>query len=242
MDRPLKFGYQPHTPIIRVPDMSDFQTARINLVESQVRPNGVTDPRILDAMLRLPREEFVPAGKRAIAYMDEDIAITTPASGGPRRVLIEAMTFAKLAQLADIKPGDKVLQIGAGTGYGTAVLSHLAQSVVALEENAELAAEARARLERFGNVSVEIGPLAQGCRQGSPYDVIFVEGRIPEIPDALTAQLADGGRLVAVVGSRPVSKARKITKAGQTLSEISGFDATVSELPGFEARKPAFVF
>jgi protein-L-isoaspartate(D-aspartate) O-methyltransferase len=212
------------------------------MVESQVRPNGITDHRIIAAMLELPREDFVPAARRAVAYMDEDILLTTPEGGGPRRYLMEPMTFARLVQRAEIKATDRILHIGATTGYGSAVLAALGGSVVALEEHGELAEQARQNLSRFANVRVVKGPLVQGHAAESPYDVILVEGLIEAVPEALTGQLADGGRLVAVIGRGAVAKVVTISKAGQAFSENRGFDATVGELPGFAARKPEFVF
>jgi protein-L-isoaspartate(D-aspartate) O-methyltransferase len=220
----------------------NFADARENMVESQVRPNGITDSRIIEAMLELAREDFVPAEKRDIAYMDEDIPLTTPAGGGPERVLIEPMAFARLVQLARIGAGDNVLHVGAATGYGTAVLALLGGKVTALEENTDLAELARHNLGRFDNVTVATGALAQGHRAAAPYDVILIEGLVGEVPEAILAQLKDGGRLITVIGNGIVAKAVTITKNGQTLSERRGFDATVGELPGFAARKPEFVF
>ncbi len=222
--------------------MFDFETARLNMVESQVRPNGITDSRIIDAMLSLPREAYVPAEKRVLAYMDEDITLTTPASGGPERVLIEPMALARLVQLAAIGASDSVLHIGAGTGYGTAVLAHLGGRIVALEENAELAAAARDNLAPFVNVSVVTGSMALGHRADAPYDVILLEGRVGEVPEAILSQLKDGGRLVTVLGNGVVARAVIISKRNHGYSERRGFDATVGELPGFSARKPEFVF
>jgi protein-L-isoaspartate(D-aspartate) O-methyltransferase len=222
--------------------MIDYAIARLNMVESQVRANGITDNRIIEAMLRLPREQFVPAGRSEVAYMDEDIPLTNAASGGAPRMLMEPMAFARLVQLARIHPGDTVLHIGAGSGYGTSILSQLGKTVVAVEENTALAETARQNLASCHNVSLVTGPLASGHRAAAPYDVILVEGRIEEIPESLMGQLKDGGRLVSVVGNGIVAKGICITKTGESFSERRGFDATVPELPGFEAKKPEFVF
>jgi protein-L-isoaspartate(D-aspartate) O-methyltransferase len=222
--------------------MLDFPTARLNMVESQVRPNGITDSRIIRAMLDIPREDFVPPDKRALAYMDEDIPLTSAATGGPERVLVEPMAFARLVQLARIGPEDVVLHVGAGTGYGTAVLARLAKQIVAVEENPELAAVAQIHLKAQTHVKVVSGPLTQGYKPAAPYDVILIEGRIGEVPEGLLAQLKDGGRLVAVIGNAVVGEACCWTRVGTALSKQRGFDATVGELPGFAAKKPDFVF
>ena len=165
---------------------ADFSELRVKMVDGQVRTTDVTDPAIIEAMLTMPREAFVDEERRPLAYIDEDIEI---ARG---RYLMEPSPFAKLVQLADIRPGETVLDVGAGTGYSAAVLSRLAGRVVALESDPALAERARAALAGLAidNVTVVIGPLAARPCRAAPYDVIFVEGAVDDLPDALFAAAA----------------------------------------------------
>jgi protein-L-isoaspartate(D-aspartate) O-methyltransferase len=222
--------------------MTDFASARLNMIESQVRPNGITDRRIIAAMEGIPRENFVPESRRALAYVDEDIPLqpADPAKGP--RALIEAMAFARMLQHAAIKPSDKVLLVGAGTGYGAAVTAALGQLTVALESDPGLAAEARVNLVDLANVKVVEGPLEAGAPGEQPFDVIVAEGRMEEVPEALLNQLADQGRLVAVVGEQEMAQARVYTRSGEAIAERKVFDASIAALPGFRRKKPAFVF
>lgn len=212
----------------------------MKMVESQVRTTDVTDAAILSAMFEIPREEFVPAQWRSLAYIDEDIEIS---AGQPGRVLMQASPFAKLIQLAEVRPGDLVLDVGCGSGYSTAVLAHIAGFVVALENDQTLVAEAGRRLAALGyeNVSVVEGPLPAGHAAQAPYDVIVVEGAVDEIPDALIGQLKDGGRLVAVVGEGPVGRATLWRKDGEIVSSLAAFNAAVGSLSEFR-REPVFEF
>lgn len=219
--------------------MTNFAAARMNMIESQVRPNGITDRRIIAAMELLPRERFVPASRSAIAYVDEDIPLE--AAHGPR-ALIEAMAFARMLQHATIRPGDKVLVVGAGTGYGAAVIAALAEHVVALESDSALVAAARANLSGRANVKVIDGQLEAGVAGEQPFDVIVLEGRVEEVPQALLGQLAEGGRLVAVVGTPVVAKATVFTKSDTVIAARQVFDASITALPGFRKKIPAFVF
>ena len=223
-------------------NMTDFVAARENMVESQVRPNGITDRRIIDAMAAIAREDFVPAARRDIAYVDEDIQLADAEDGQPARYLIEAMAFARLVHLAEIKSADKVLLIGAGTGYGAAVVARLAERVVALESDGRLAVVARKTLSGIANVMLVEGPLAEGCKAEAPYDVIIIEGRVADVPEALFAQVKDGGRLAAVVGESAVAKTHLWTMAGKTPALRMAFDASIAALPGFAKKRPAFVF
>lgn len=218
--------------------MIDFTVARLNMVESQVRPNGITDRRIIAAIETVPREDFVPESRRDVAYMDEDV----PLEAQGRRALIEVMAFARMLQHAAIKPTDKVLLVGAGTGYGAAVVSQIGHSVVALECDPRLVHMARKNLAERPNVKLVEGSLAAGAPGEQPYDVIVLEGRAGEVPQALLGQLADGGRLVAVVGETETAQACVYSLSGGAIAVRQVFDASVAALPGLEKKKPAFVF
>jgi protein-L-isoaspartate(D-aspartate) O-methyltransferase len=221
----------------------DFATARTNMIESQVRPNGVTDDRVILAMAAVPRELFVPIARRSIAYIDEDVVIKPRSAASPARYLMEPMAFARLIQLAQLRPADRVLDIGCGTGYSTAVLAKLAASVMGLECDGELASAGRANLQQVAaNAEVVCGPLAEGWPDGAPFDVILVNGRIPEVPQPLFRQLGDAGRLVAVVGETDVAAAILHTLADGIVGSRTAFDASVAPLPGFAPLKRAFVF
>lgn len=216
----------------------DYATARLNMVESQVRPNRVTDPRIVAAMLELPRESFLPKPLRGIAYVDEDIHI------GDGRYLTEPMVQARLVQAAQITSGDVVLEIGAATGYGAALLARLASTVVALESDPALAKSASATLAALGidNVAVVEGKLADGYPQQAPYNAIVLAGGVEYIPQGIAGQLAEGGRLVAVL-MPPGEPGRAVlaTRIGGAISTRVIFDASCPVLPGFR-REPGFVF
>jgi protein-L-isoaspartate(D-aspartate) O-methyltransferase len=224
--------------------MIDFALARTNMVESQVRPNGVTDPRIISLMGKIPREIFLPADLRAVAYMDEDIKLKPASATGPARFLTEPMSLARLLQLAAVEPGDVVLHVGCATGYGTAILTGLGHSVLAIEEDNDLAERAMANLGNLGitNAKVVNARHAEGFAMAAPYDVIFIEGQIPEAPLALVNQLEDGGRLVAIVGEGRMAKAELHARHADTVSARPAFDASIPALPGFPARRKAFVF
>lgn len=215
----------------------DFQELRVKMVDGQVRTTDVTDAALLAAMLEIPREAFVPADRQALAYVDEDLAI------GAGRFLMRASPFAKLVQLADIRDGDLVLDVGCGTGYSTAVLARLAGFVVALESDAAHAAEAGRALAANGsdNVSVVEGALPAGHPAQAPYDVIVIEGAVDEVSPQLLAQLKDGGRLVAVVGAGNSGRATIWIKEAGLTSSRSAFNAAVPPLDAFR-REPAFVF
>ena len=175
--------------------MLNFTTARINMVESQVRPNKVTDPRLIEALESLPREGFVPPDLRAVAYVDRSLKL------GEGRYLLDPMVFARLVQAADPQPSDLVLDIACATGYSTAVLARLAGTVVAVESDGALIEAANSALNGLGidNAVVVNGELAFGYAQQGPYDVILINGEVDSLPQSLTDQLAPGGRLVAVL-------------------------------------------
>jgi len=218
--------------------MQDYSRARRNMVECQVRPNKVTDPRILKAMLEVPREAFVEARLRGIAYVDEDLPL------GDGRFLVEPMLIGRLLQGLATKPGDVVLDVGCATGYSSALLARMASTVVALESNPTFAAATTRNLAGLGidNVVVIEGPLAEGYARQAPYDAILVAGSVPRLPESLCNQLSEGGRLCAVVrpAGRP-GKAVVAVNAGGVLSRRELFDANTPMLPGF-ATEPEFVF
>ncbi len=217
--------------------MTDFDKAREAMVDSQVRPSDVTRFAIIAAMLDVPREKFVPRAQRAVAYADAQIPLA------PRRVLLDARTFAKMLEAAEIGSGDLLLDVGAGYGYSAIVAARIAAAVVALEEDATLVAHAAELVPALAahNVIVETGPLAAGAPASGPYDVILVEGAVEAVPETLLAQLKDGGRLVAIVMEGPLGQARVFTRAGDAVSSRRAFDATAPVLPGFDvARTFAF--
>lgn len=223
--------------------MIDFAAARRMMVDGQVRPNDVTDPRILAAMLELPRERFLPPAKAALAYLDLDIPVANP-NGRVARHMLKPMLLAKLIQAAAIRENDIVLDVGCATGYSSAILAHLAHSVVALEEEAPLAERAEEILASFGmnNVSVATGPLAAGWLARGPYDAIVLEGATEVEPRTLFPQLREGGRLVCVRGGGSAAgKAMVYRRVGAEISGWPVFDAAATVLPGFTAT-PAFVF
>lgn len=219
--------------------MVDFAQARRTMVDSQVRTSDVTDLKLIAAMLDVPREQFVPAARRPIAYLDMDV----PVDGHGGRALLKPMVLAKLLQAAGVGEGDRVLDVGCATGYSAAVLAGLAGEVVALEEDTALARIAGETLAARGlsNLAVVSGPLQAGWERGAPYDLIVLEGASEIVPAALLAQLKDGGRLVGVIGSGPMGKATLYRASGSSVNGHTLFDATAPLLPGF-AKPAAFVF
>jgi len=218
--------------------MTVYDAARLNMIDNQLRPNKVTDERVIDAFMRLRREVFVPERRRGVAYLDDDL----PLGGG--RYLIQPMVAARLLQAASVAPKDTALVVGAGVGYEAALLAFLARSVVALEDNSELARIGRSALvdHRIASVTYVEEKLTLGHRQRSPYDVILFAGAVSAIPVEISGQLAEGGRMAVVL--RPqvgVGRATLATRTGEVLAQRVMFDAATPLLPGFVA-KPAFVF
>jgi protein-L-isoaspartate(D-aspartate) O-methyltransferase len=237
-----KSAQTPETIRIMRAGKMNFEAARIKMVDNQVRTTDVTSHAVLAAFLSVPREEFVPAGMKPLAYIDSDIELTAgPAA--ERRYLMEPSPLAKLLQLAGVSKQDKVLEIGCGTGYASALLSELAATVVALESDAALAADAKATLDRLGysNVKVVTGDLEKGHAADAPYDVIFVNGAVETVPAAILSQLNDGARLIAVVGSGNASRAQLFLRENGKTSERLAFNTAVKPLPGFRLARE-FVF
>ncbi len=216
---------------------TDFTAARTMMVDSQVRPNKVTDKRIVDAMRAIPRERFVPPAAAALAYADEDVPL------GQGRVLLEPMVIARLVQLAAVEAGQTVLVIAAGTGYGAALLAACGAVVTALEEDRALLAIARTALTGTAGVTLVEGPLAEGWASGGPYDVVFLEGAAEEMPAAWSAQVKpQGGRFVGIqANAGRVSQAVSGALSGGRLALLPRFDCATPKLPGFR-RVAGFVF
>lgn len=210
----------------------DFARARRTMVDTQIRVNDVTDPTIIEALLAVPREDFVPESRRELAYLDDDLPVVEPEHGKPGRYLMEPMILAKMLQAANLTPDGKVLHIGAATGYTSAVLARLVAHVTAVEEDSALAAVARDKLAG-ATVTVIEGPHAEGAAAGAPYDVILIEGSVERVPDGLFGQLAEGGRLVAVVGQGRAAKCIVYTQLNGETSALPVFDAALPPLPGF---------
>lgn len=218
--------------------MQDMASARLHMVEGQVRTNDVTDKRITEAMGRIERERFVPQANRSLAYADVCVEVK------PGRFLLDPRSFGKLVQLAEIQEGDRVLDIACASGYSSAVLSTLSVDVVALEEDEALAKEAATSLRsvpKLGRLFGVVGPHRGGAPAQGPFDVVFVNGAVEEIPQAWVEQLKDGGRMVVILRDGPVGKANFCVRKGAGVSNRLAFDATVPVLPGFE-RARSFVF
>jgi protein-L-isoaspartate(D-aspartate) O-methyltransferase len=221
--------------------MSGFSTARQNMVDGQVRTNDVTDRRILDAMLGLPREDFVPEDKRALAYLDLDLDVA--AAGSARRFLVKPMLTAKMLQAADIAAADNVLMVGCATGYAAAIAAKLAAKVTATESDSALVTKGNKILTQLGisNVTFKVAEAATGDPEGAPYDVIVLNGATEVPPEQLYGQLKDGGRLVGVFAMSLPARAMIVTHSHSDFGNRALFDAVAPVLPGLE-RRPAFVF
>jgi protein-L-isoaspartate(D-aspartate) O-methyltransferase len=219
--------------------MVDFRAARRAMVDGQVRTSDVTNLRVIAAMLDIPREAFVPPAQAALAYLDRDV----PIAASPPRYLMKPMVLARLIQAADPAPDDRVLVIGAGTGYSAAVLSRLAGKVTALEEDESLFQQARSVLSSLGSLNINVihGHLTDGAPDSGPYDVILIDGGVETVPDSLCPQLSPQGRLLAVEVTGPAGKARLLQPVNGRFSSRELFDAFAPVLPGFRLA-PAFVF
>lgn len=213
--------------------MSDFATRRVMMVDTQVRPSDVTKFPIIEAMLAVPREVFVPSARREAAYVGENLDIA------PGRVVLEPRTLAKLLDALDVQPGELVLDLGCGLGYSTAVIARLADAVVAVEEDESLAAEAQRTLSSEGvdNAAVVVGPLAAGDARHAPFDVITIQGGVEVVPEALLAQLKEGGRIGAVFMEGALGTARIGYKIDGVVSWRQVFNAAAPVLPGFSAAR-----
>ena len=213
--------------------MPDFAARRTMMVDTQVRPSDVTKFPIIEAMLTIPREEFVPATQRETAYLGENLDI------GEGRVLLEPRTLAKLLDALNISNDELVLDIGSAMGYSSAVIARMAEAVVAVEENEALSSEAQEALSGAGtdNVILHSGPLADGAAQHGPYDVIVIEGAVEAIPAALIDQLKEGGRIGCLFQEGALGEARIGLKQSGVLSWRMAFNAGAPLLPGFLTEK-----
>jgi protein-L-isoaspartate(D-aspartate) O-methyltransferase len=221
--------------------MSGFSTARQKMVDGQVRPSDVTDTRIIDAMLTVPREVFVPQNQRALAYLDLDIDVSE--GGAVKRFLIKPVVIAKMVQAADIKDTDNVLVVGCACGYPAALVAKLARHVVATESEPALAVKARDALAGLGlgNFTVKAAAAAEGDSANAPYDVIILNGATEIVPERLYRQLKEGGRLIGVFAMTQPHRATIVTRSHDDFGSRALFDAAIPVLPGLE-RPPAFVF
>lgn len=215
--------------------MTDYATRRRTMVDTQVRPSDVTKFPVIEAMLTIPRERFVPDALREAAYLGENLPL------GQGRVILEPRTFSKMLDALAVGPTDLVLDVGAGLGYSSAVLAHLAEAVVAVEPEAEHARDAEAALAETGidNVVIHEGALADGAPQHGPFDVIVVEGAVTEMPGKLENQLAEGGRIAAIFMENRLGICRLGYKIDGRVNWRHGFNASAPVLPGF-AHKPEF--
>ena len=214
----------------------DFALARQNMIDGQVRPNGVIEAKLVEVMEQVPRELFVPANRRSVAYIDEDLPL------GSNRYLPEPVVTGRLVQALKIAPSDVVLEIGAGTGYTTAILSKLAATVVAVESDEALSARAQETLAELDidNVVMVNQDYTQGYADQAPYDAILINGSVAECPENIVSQLAEDGRLVCVVrDERSMGRITLVQRVRGVTSEIELYDAGTPMLPGFE---PAAAF
>lgn len=216
----------------------DLNQARFNMIEQQVRPWEVLDPQVLELLMTVRREDFVPLAQKALAFVDMDIPL------GNGQVMLSPRVQARLVQDLALKKTDKVLEIGTGTGYTTALLAHQAAQVLGFEANAELAVQASANLQKagIGNAKVRHADGSQGAAGEGPFDAILLSGSVAQVPQNLLDQLAVGGRLIAIVGDEPMMRATLITRTGpSSFVTAQPWDTNAPRLAGF-AETPAFQF
>jgi protein-L-isoaspartate(D-aspartate) O-methyltransferase len=207
--------------------VSSTLSPRDAMIESQLRVSRVTDERVIAAIRSTAREPYVPASRATLAYADAEIEII------PGRHMVQPMILGRLLAAASVSPADQVLVVGAATGYAAAVIARLAGSVVALESDMGLAGIARANVQGLAHVEVVCGPLNEGHAAGAPYDVIFIDGGVEQVPDALAQQLADQGLLVGIRLEQGVGRGFTARKSGGALGFMPFMDASARLLPGF---------
>ncbi len=212
--------------------MSDFATRRTMMVDTQIRPSDVTKFPVISAMLSVPREMFVPDTLRQAAYVGDNLDL------GGGRVLLEPRTLAKILDALDVKGNELVLDIGTAYGYSSAVVAHMAEAVVAVEENEDMAEDAPSLLSEVGadNVIFHAGPLADGAAELGPFDVILVQGGVADVPDALVAQLKDGGRMACLFAEGALGVVRIGYKIDGAMTWRFAFNAGAPVLPGFNKQ------
>ena len=209
----------------------NVEQARFNMIEQQIRPWDVLDQGVLSLLAVVKREDFVPPAYRALAFVDTEV----PLPHGQR--MLAPKVEARLLQELDVHKHERVLEIGTGSGYMAALLGHKAQQVITLESDAELAAMARANLQRAGLVNVEVRQAegARGLPDDGPFDVILLSGSVAEVPPSLLAQLKVGGRLAAIVGQLPIMRATLFTRSGEHgFASVELFDTVAPRLAGFD--------
>ncbi|WNJ98752.1 protein-L-isoaspartate O-methyltransferase [Thalassospiraceae bacterium LMO-JJ14] len=218
---------------------AQYAKARRNMVDSQILPNRVTDENVIAAMGSLPREMFLPAARQMLAYSDETVLIEDG------RYLMQAMVLGRLLDVAEVKKSDVALAVGCGTGYGVAVLAKLVDTVIAIESDNSMRSKAERNLGELGidNVAIVDGTLAEGHPKDAPYNLIYIDGAVPEVPEGIAKQLGDGGRLVCVEmqPGKPVGRGVLVTRFGDVVSKREIFDAVEPVLPGFE-KEAVFSF
>lgn len=219
--------------------MADFEQQRLNMVESQIRPSNITDRRIIRAMARLPREQFLTEAARTLAYHDGPLTLAASTVDEAERFELAPRDLARLIHEADILATDMVLDVGAASGYSSAVLASLCDTVIGLEESGTLANRAGETLSALSidNAAIVTGPLAEGYTSSGPYDVIVIEGAVAELPTPLFKQLKDGGRLVGIQAEDHIGRACCWRKIGGSVSRRVCFEAFAPVLPGFERAK-----
>ncbi|MCD9149477.1 protein-L-isoaspartate O-methyltransferase family protein [Pseudophaeobacter flagellatus] len=210
--------------------MTDFAERRRMMVDTQVRPSDVTKYPIIEALLAVAREDFVPDAQREAAYADRNMDL------GAGRALIEVRTLSKMLDALDIQRNELVLDVGCGLGYSTAVAAQMAQMVIGVEEDEEMSGEAQSQLAEAGadNAIVHVGPLTEGAAEHGPYDVILVQGGVEVLPDQLLAQLKDGGRIAVIFMTGALGEVKVGYKQGDQISWRFEFNAGAPVMPGFE--------
>jgi protein-L-isoaspartate(D-aspartate) O-methyltransferase len=212
--------------------MTDFATVREAMVDGQVRPSDVTLYPVIEAMLTIPREDYVPEPLREVAYIGDHLPLAE------RRVVLDARVMAKMLETLAIQPNELVLDVGAGLGLSAALIAHLCEAVIALEQDEAMSKEAEALLASHGvdNAIVEQGVLNEGAPKHGPYDVIIIEGGVGEVPQALIDQLKNGGRMAAIIMDGALGRCKLGLKSESGMDWRWSFDASAPVLPGFEKR------